>query len=308
MTRNKWHEPSILCPRELKGLLRAIQGVDSQRLDAQGRNFMHLVVTGATDDCAARLIPFLVMAGANINQKDENGQNGVTPLYCRRGQKHRLLGPRQFCCRRSIARLRCRPGADGWTLAFDSHTSNPDWDCSGPLLVSDATPLLFAAAHAQGKSIIHCLLVNGADPNKPVRNKENMCCNKDKVEMMLGALFCHWWHTPGRIRSASWDVARPIIEDFLSFGAILDAVDEEPSALEYACGFPAVPGAGDHDLLIVLLGKSQRRNVSYEHLQKVTVDVCRRLWSTPPRTETSRYLRTITMEAHAVSPRDLSQR
>jgi len=152
------------------------------------------------------------------------------------------------------------------------------------------------------------LLVNGADPNKPVRNKENMCCNKDKVEMMLGALFCHWWHTPGRIRSASWDVARPIIEDFLSFGAILDAVDEEPSALEYACGFPAVPGAGDHDLLIVLLGKSQRRNVSYEHLQKVTVDVCRRLWSTPPRTETSRYLRTITMEAHAVSPRDLSQR
>lgn len=111
MTRNKWHEPSILCPRELKGLLRAIQGVDSQRLDAQGRNFMHLVVTGATDDCAARLIPFLVMAGANINQKDENGQNGVTPLYCRRGQKHRLLGPRQFCCRRSIARLRCRPGA-----------------------------------------------------------------------------------------------------------------------------------------------------------------------------------------------------
>ncbi|UKZ84616.1 uncharacterized protein TrAFT101_000519 [Trichoderma asperellum] len=130
------------------------------------------------------------------------------------------------------ARERALRRPSGWTLGLDSHTSNPDLDCSGPLLVNDATPLFFAAAHAQDKSIIHCLLVNGADPNKPVRNKENMACKKEKVETMLGALFRHWWHTPGRIRSASWEVARPIIEDLLSFGAILDAVDEEPSALE----------------------------------------------------------------------------
>lgn len=69
---------------------------------------MHLVVTGATDGRAARLIPFLVMAGVNINQKDENGVNAS---ICRRGQKHRFLGPRQFFCRRSIARLWCRSGA-----------------------------------------------------------------------------------------------------------------------------------------------------------------------------------------------------
>ncbi|KAL6893254.1 hypothetical protein GGI43DRAFT_175236 [Trichoderma evansii] len=325
LNRNKWDEPPILSPRELKGLLRAMQGVDSHRLDAQGRNFMHLVVTGATDNRAARLIPFLVMAGVSINQKDENG---VTPLYAAAARNTVFLDHANFAAVEALLACGADPGRyernevgwtlfhqllrpsgnddkkletarekalrrlSGWTLPFDSYTSNPDWDCSGPLLVSDATPLFFAAAHAQDERIVHCLLINGADPTKQVRNKENVDCQK--VETILGALFRHWWHTPGRIRSASWDVAKPIIHDLLSFGAILDPVDEEPSALEYACGFPAVPGAEDHELLNFLIRKAQRQNISHEHLQKVIIDGCRRLWSTPPHTETSRYFHTIT--------------
>lgn len=325
LNREKWDEPPILTPRELKGLLRAMQGVDSRRLDAQGRNFMHLVVTGVTDNRAARLIPLLVIAGVSLNLKDENG---VTPLYAAAARNSVFLEHANFAAVDALLACGADPGLyksneigwtlfhqllrpssnhnketetaresalrrlSGWTLPFDSPTSNPDWDCSGSLFVSDATPLFFAAAHAQDERIVHCLLANGADPNRPVRNNEIIDCKR--AETILGALFRHWWHTPGRIRSASWDVAKPIIEDLLSFGAILGPVNEEPSALEYACGFPAVPGTGDHELLNFLLRKVQRRNISYEHLQKVHADVCRRLWSTPPYTEISTYFNTIT--------------
>lgn len=70
-------------------------------------------------------------------------------------------------------------------------------------------------------------------------------------------------------------------------------------------GSPQCRMLGDHDLLILLLGKAQRRNISYEHLQKVSVGVCRRLWSAANRDfeiPSHNY-----MEAHAISPRDLSQ-
>jgi hypothetical protein len=133
---------------------------------------------------------------------------------------------------------------------------------------SNATSFLFAAAHAREMKSVMLLLKAGARPNNLVLNTEDVTNNKE--ESFLAALFRRMWHTQGRSRSPSLAQVEDIISTLLRNGARLDSNNGERSALEYACGFPAV--GRKHQFLRFLLLHSTAKNVSYKHLEDVIAD------------------------------------
>ncbi|KAM0254991.1 hypothetical protein ACHAQJ_006219 [Trichoderma viride] len=117
----------------------------------------------------------------DINQVDEKG---ITPLYAAAARDTSLFKYSDF---KAVNQLLDRDDKtylyesddNGWTifhyqaliklfqlsLDFDARTCTRD-EYTGPLYASDATPLFFAAAHAED---VRCLIfLLGARPNKPV--------------------------------------------------------------------------------------------------------------------------------------------
>ncbi|KAL7788739.1 ankyrin repeat-containing domain protein [Trichoderma ceciliae] len=274
-------------------LLLDAPGVDVAALDYRRRTILYSAARGANDGSAPSIIALLVESGIDINQADENG---VTPLYAAASRLFCYSYSNFMAVEALLAHgadpFKYQKDHNHWSIyhqllrscpnlkevvhsrravllkllelgvGFDSRSCTRDEDV-GAAYNSDATPLFFAAAHAQDPECTEILLKAGARPDTSVLNRES----DEREESFLVGVFRHMWHTPERRCSPPLSQAGEIIAMLLKYGSTLEDVNGEESALEYACQYPK--DKMDYALLDFLLENATRNNVSNVHLEKV---------------------------------------
>lgn len=269
-----------------------INAVDSNR-----RSVVYTAAVGSNDESAPAIISLLVRHGANLDQPDEDG---VTPLYAAASRRLLHCTP-NFMAMEALLTHGANPfsyqrDANRWTIyhhllrgwpdqmevvngrrdallklidlgvEFDIRTRVQE-NGIGVEYNSDATPLFFAAAHAQDAECTEILLKAGARATAIVMNREFGSASASE-QTFLSALFRHMWGTPNRYHNPPLSKARPIIALLLKYGARLEPVAFEESPLAYACSYPR----RDYALLDSLLKHASNKNITMEHLGKLIAD------------------------------------
>lgn len=168
---------------------------------------------------------------------------------------------------------------------------------------NEGTPLFFAAVHMEEIFFMAILLDAGARADSVVIDL--MAPVRDPHSFLAG-LFRHEfgqypYHAPAdgemassmanRVRDHVRDRVKDRVKLLLKYGARLDDVGGEQSALEYACEV-AYAGAPQHELLWVLLWNSSSRNVSLEHVERVMLGYCSREFVNDAQAENCRNIVT----------------
>ncbi|KND92905.1 putative ankyrin repeat protein [Tolypocladium ophioglossoides CBS 100239] len=140
---------------------------------------------------------------------------------------------------------------------------------------NEGTPLFFATAYMEETFFMEILLDAGARADSVVVDR---MAAEGSPQSFLAGLFRHEFGVyPYHARAADDEISdemvrrvRGRVRSLLKYGARLDNVNGEQSALEYACEV-AYKSALRHELLWLLLWNSTSRNVSLEHVERVVL-------------------------------------
>lgn len=275
--------------------------VDVSVVGHSGMAVIHHAASSSPEESATPIIQALVAAGANVNSSASSSDTTDTPLRYAIERKRTIVALTLLSCGAdpslehgahpvtgltllhhcmapdrsylSKAELRLvkeliKKGADTESASTFDAARWPD-HTNGP-------PLFFAAAFVKSDSCVERLLKAGASADFSVINER--APEASNPQSLLMALF--YYRLPDKYHRTHGSISTRVnlsdvrslttcIKLLLKYGARLDSVASEQSALQYACEVAIEEGL---ELLCVLLCGSTRRNVSLSHVEMLKID------------------------------------
>jgi len=283
-------------------LLTERPDVDVGVVAHSGMASIHYAASNAPVDSATPIIQALVAAGANVNASASSSNTADTALRYAIERKSATVALALLHCGADPSLEHGPHPRTGLTLLH--HCMEP---CSSPLskaelrlvkelvdkgadteatstydparwpVHTNGPPLFFAAVYAQSESCVEWLLKAGARADFSLINAR--AAEERDHQSLLMTMF--YYRLPDKYHSNQGSISTRIkqcdvramkacVRLLLKYGARLDSVASEQSALQYAC--KVAFDNGIFDVLYLLLRGSAHYNVSLSHIEALKID------------------------------------